>query len=521
LNGIKYANKRKSIEVLPSYNSIQSGSRDISEPNSTFQNSDIAGDASIGLRYGLSSNSSIEGTINPDFSQVESDVAQIDVNNNFALFFPEKRPFFQEGSDLFNSWFNIVHTRSINDPSYAAKLTSRTDRLSYAYIGAIDESSPILIPGEEESNIVPNAGKSYSNVLRLRRSYGDNSHIGFFAIDRRFNGGGAGSNISVDSNMRFKKLYNLKIQGVFSHTNELSDTLLTNGLNQKTFDKQGHTVGFDGETYSGNALFAKFEMNARNWDYRLSYYQISPSFRADNGFETGNNQLIGIFVTSYSFYPENSLFTEIQPILRAARVWNYDGIIKNNGLAPQILFKMRGQTTLFLRAARGPELFKGIQFNDQQHVFAEVTTQLSNLIQGGYWIEKRRTLARFKDPVISADQLRWAMNGTIKPTERLVIESELEKLNLKELSGNELINGFVFRTRTEYQISRELIFRFVVQYNDFSKRLNFEPLLTYKINPFSVFFIGSTHNSSESVLTDNFMQSERQFFMKFQYLFRI
>ena len=226
-------------------------------------------------------------------------------------------------------------------------------------------------------------------------------------------------------------------------------------------------------------------------------------------------------MTSYSFLPENSLFVEIQPILRAARIWNYDGIIKNNGLAPQILFKLRGQTTVFLRIARGPELFRGIKFTDQQHIFTEVTTQFSDLIQGGIWIERRRTIARFKDPLISADQLRWGFTGTIKPVNRLVIESELESLDLKDLDGNELINGYVFRTRTEYQISKEMFFRFVVQYNDFSKRMNIEPLLTYKINPFSVFFIGSTHSSEESVLTGDFIQSERQFFMKFQYLFRI
>ena len=270
LSGIKDIVPGRSIEILPSYNAIQSGFRDVDVANSKFQNSDATGEASIGLRYGLSSNTSIEGTINPDFSQVESDVAQIDVNNNFALFFPERRPFFQEGSDLFNSWYNIVHTRSINDPSVAAKLTSRTDKLSYAYLAAIDERSPILIPGEEESHIVRNAGKSYSNILRMRRSYGDNSHIGFFAVDRRFEGNGSGTNISVDSNMRIRKLYNLKLQGVFSHTNEINDTLLTQGLNQQLFDKEGHTVGMDGESFIGNALFARFERNARNWDYRFS-----------------------------------------------------------------------------------------------------------------------------------------------------------------------------------------------------------------------------------------------------------
>ncbi|MCH7819154.1 MAG: carbohydrate binding family 9 domain-containing protein [Candidatus Marinimicrobia bacterium] len=170
LKGIENVKPGKSFEILPTITSSQAGFRDLDIPGSSLQNGDINGDASIGIRYRITSNTSIEGTINPDFSQVESDVSQIDVNNTFALFFPERRPFFQEGSDLFNGWYNVVHTRSINDPSFATKLTSRTNEISYAYIGAVDERSPLIIPGEEGSNIVSNLGKSYSNILRVRRS---------------------------------------------------------------------------------------------------------------------------------------------------------------------------------------------------------------------------------------------------------------------------------------------------------------------------------------------------------------
>ena len=79
-------------------------------------------DAGIGARYAISSSWAAEATFNPDFSQVESDAVQIDVNTNFALFYPEKRPFFQEGSDLWNTYFTPIYTRQINDPSVAGKV---------------------------------------------------------------------------------------------------------------------------------------------------------------------------------------------------------------------------------------------------------------------------------------------------------------------------------------------------------------------------------------------------------------
>ena len=126
-----------------------------------------------------------------------------------------------------------------------------------------------------------------------------------------------------------------------------------------------------------------------------------------------------------------------------------------------------------------------------------------------------------KKATISADQLSIGVNGTIKPIDRLVIEPRFNHFSLKDTDGNELSSGYVFRTRTDYQFTRELFIRLVIQYNDFDQRLNFEPLLTYKLNPFSVFFIGSTHGSVDNFNNGNFVQADRQFFMKFQYLFRI
>jgi len=519
LEGIENLKQGKSIEILPSINSSQAGFRDVDDPNSSFQNEDVTGDASIGFRYGLTSNSSIEGTINPDFSQVESDVAQIDVNNTFALFFPERRPFFQEGSDLFDSWYNVVYTRTINDPSIATKLTSRSNKISYAYIGAVDEKSPLIIPGEEGSNTITDLGKSYSNILRVRRSFNDDSYFGLFAVDRRIEGGGSGSNLSFDSNIRFKKIYNVEMQGVFSKTTEVDDTLLTKDLNQTYFDNGKHTVGLNGETFSGNAVYASVERHSKGWFFDFDYWHQSPTYRADNGFQTRNSRRRVSYFNAYNFYPKNSFFVKLQPALNVVRIWNWDGIIKDNSISPRLFLRMKGQTTAYIQYNYGPETFKGKKFTDQQNAFAELFTKFSDVIGGGGWVFKARTIAR--SDTISADELSFGVSGTIKPIDRLVIEPRFNHFSLKDTDGNELSSGYVFRVRTDYQFTRELFIRLIVQYNDFSQRLNIEPLLTYKLNPFSVFFIGSTHGSVDNLNNGNFVQEDRQFFMKFQYLFRI
>jgi len=521
--GIENVKPGKQFEILPSFVSSQSGTRDINDPNSSFQNSDVVGDASVGVRYGISSNTSLEATINPDFSQVESDAGQIDVNRAFALFFPEKRPFFQEGSDLLNSFFNIVHTRSINDPSFATKLTSRTNKLSYAYIGAVDERSPLIIPGEEGSNIVENLGKSYSNILRVRRSFREDSHVGAFFIDRRIEGGGSGSNLSVDSNIRFKKVYNIELQGVFSNTSEVNDTTLTEGLNQTVFDKAGHTTGLDGESYNGNAVYASFERHGKGLFFDFDYWHSSPTFRADNGFQTGNHFRQFSLNSRYSIYPENSFIDRIRPGLLVFRQWNYDGQIKNNALQGNVLVDFKGQTSLFTQYGIGPETFRGRKFVRQWTWFNRINSNYLDEIGFSVYFFRGVLVARFSNPIQNGEITNYGFSATIKPIDRLVIEPNFDRFKLVTVETKDVSDGYIFRTRTDYQFTKELFIRFVVQYNDFNRRLDLEPLLTYKINPFSQFFIGSTHGSFDNADDGklDFVQADRQYFMKFQYLFRI
>ena len=182
---------------------------------------------------------------------------------------------------------------------------------------------------------------------------------------------------------------------------------------------------------------------------------------------------------------------------------------------------MKGQTNAYVQYVYGPETFKGKKFTDQQNAYGEIFTKFTDLIGGGFWVFRGRTIARNETVPFSADVMEIGINGTIKPMDRLVIEPRFNHFKLQDTKGNELSSGYVFRARTEYQFTKELFLRFVVQYNDFSQRLDIEPLLSYKINPFSVFFVGSTHGSVDYLNDGNFVQADRQYFMKFQYLFRI
>ncbi|UCH09929.1 MAG: carbohydrate binding family 9 domain-containing protein, partial [Fidelibacterota bacterium] len=204
LAGIKGIKSGRNIEILPSIVGSQIGSlKDEDDPTIGFNAGKPGGDLGLGLKYMITPNVVADVALNPDFSQVEADAAQIDVNQTFALFYPERRPFFQEGGDLFRTNRQVVYTRSINNPSLAAKLTGRFGKLNVAYMSARDENSPIILPFEEQSITLATALKSVTNIVRAKQSFGEDAFIGAMVTDRRLEGGGSGSLVTTDGRFTF------------------------------------------------------------------------------------------------------------------------------------------------------------------------------------------------------------------------------------------------------------------------------------------------------------------------------
>jgi len=522
LTNIQNVKSGSSFELLPSLVGYQSGAlNDADDPNSGFNNEDPDAQASLGLRYGITPSVGAELTYNPDFSQVESDAGQIDVNTTFALFYPEKRPFFQEGSDLYSTWFNPVYTRSINNPIAAAKLTGRLNRTSIGFISALDENSPIILPFEEQSEVLSTDKQSISNILRVKRTFGKDSYIGGMITDRRFEDEGAGSLISADGIIRFHKNHHFEWQALFSHTKEPKDTSLTSDIDNMRFDNNKHSAKFDGESFSGNALYASIERNAELWDFDLDYWQASPSFRADNGFVTQTNYRRAIFWTALGFFPNTKIFEEISPNIDVGKIWNYDGIHKDIWINPEIYLGFKGQTSVSISYLASSERFHGILFSGIHRWQFSAESNFNEFIRGGFETAYGTSIARGEDPpVLGKNYLSLEAWSTLKPLNRFIISPSLLYSTLEHPDTKEvLFSGYILRNRINYQFTRELFLRFIIQYDNFDDQISIEPLLTYKINPFSIFYIGSTMGYQQ--FGNDFSHISRQFFLKFQYLFRI
>ena len=294
ITGIRGVSTGQNLEVLPALTGASAGVlRNADDPARGFDYDRLVLEPSLSLKYGLTSALTADLTLNPDFSQIEADVAQIDINSTFALMYEERRPFFQEGADLFSTEFQTVYTRSINDPIVASKLTGRWGSTDVAYIGARDNTSPLLLPFEEKSRLL-SAGKSVSNILRIKRNFEGNSHVGALLTDRRLDLGGAGSTFGVDGQLRFLRKYLISGQLVASRTVESRDADRSIELDGITFGNKGHTAALDGERFGGLATSLELDREGRYWGFKVSYKQSSPTFRAANGFVRQNSMRRGL-----------------------------------------------------------------------------------------------------------------------------------------------------------------------------------------------------------------------------------
>ncbi len=520
VRGISGVQPGRGLAVLPSVVTTQASHR---QDDGAFDHGAVTAQAGLSVRDNLSSTLSAEATLNPDFSQVESDAAQIDVNSTFALYYSEKRPFFQEGSDLFASWFTTVYTRTINDPLFAAKLVGRPGADNLAVLVARDEHSPFILPFAERSVFVAGR-KSTSTLARYQHSLGDGSHVGLVITDRRHDDGGSGSLMGVDWRQRLDRNWQIEVQALATHTAEPNDTTLTAGINDLTFDRGAHTAAFDGERFWGHGLYASLERSARHWDFDFDYWRRSPTFRAENGFEPRNDRHETSVWTGYTFYTDGFV-DRVQPQINVARVWNFAGTKKDEWIDPHLYLRLAwAQTQINLDVLYSNELFHDIQFDDIWQASINIEAKPSSAVSGGINLAHGHRIAR--TALVLGRQNSTSLWLNLKPWDRLILESSYDfTRSVDRGTGEALFSGWVARTRLGMQLTRELSLRLVLQYDDFDRLWEVDPLITYRINPFSIFYVGSTRDyrgyGETELPQPGWRLSERSYFLKLQYLFQV
>ena len=533
ITGIKNVKPGKGIEILPSLITYQSGAlAETQNPNSQFENQKPELELSMNAKFSLTSDITAEATVNPDFSQVEADAEQIDVNTTLALFYPERRPFFQEGSDLFRTWVPVFYSRSINNPQIAGKMVARKNRHSMGYMVARDQNSAIILPFEESSAFLL-GGKSINNILRYQRAFGIDSHIGFLMTDRRLEGGGSGTLLNIDNQLRLHRNLRIQSQFVGSYTVEPEDQelskqisqMIDNGLIDSTFSGGKYTAVFDGESYAGHGIIVNLEERSRHFNFDATYWEFSSTFRADNGFQRNNSYRQTEMLANYTFYFRESFIERIRPTTHFGRRWNFDKVKKVDWIEVGLETTLKGQTTLTSSYRKANERFLGVLFNDLWRIRVNFSSYFSESIGITFSTDYGNEIVRLYEPPVVGRQTDIEVGARIKPINRMRIEPTFSYSKSDNLVTDEsFFNGFIARTRLYFQFNRTFSFRLVAQFNDFYKTWNFDPLIIYRINPFSVFYVGSAYDYCRFNNGEKGTQTQmisRQIFVKLQYLFQI
>ncbi len=545
VNGIAGVRPGRGLELLPSFIGYRTGQiSDWTNADSDFTNNAVKQEASLGIKYSLSSDLTVEGAINPDFSQIEADADQIDVNTTIVQRFPERRPFFQEGSDLFQTHFNAFYTRMVNDPELAAKATARLENTSFAYMLARDEHSPYIAPAEEQSHTA-SLGRSTVQVLRGLHSFGTGQQLGLMATDRRYDDGGVGTILSGDFDLRLSQTYSWVGQLVWSHTEEPEGVMLSDS--GATFDDGKYTIDLDGESYQGLAYITELRRRGRHWNLTLDYNQLDARYRTQTGYDPWNDQRNAFVWTGYNFYPEDGLVERVQTSLFANARWNMAGDNKWRNINPQISLNLRkAQTWIGMGYRAGEESWFGTRYEGLWRAYFDVFTRPFE--DFGLYFGVRRAHGPALAVGSLGEETGLSLRCDYKPWDRLIIEPTFDWIRSESVDTGELLfEQSIVRARVRFQASPRLSLRLVVQHNAtthplwreealagnfptyhryFGNKWEIDPLVTYRINSFSVFYLGSTHdwrdfNSADDGMPGNFVMTDRQYFTKLQYLFQM
>jgi Domain of unknown function (DUF5916)/Carbohydrate family 9 binding domain-like len=474
------------------------------------------GDVGVDVKWNPTANSAIDATIQPDFSQVESDVPQIATNQRFALFFPEKRPFFLEGSDLFNSPIQLVYTRTITDPQWGLRGTGKIgDATSYTVLGGKDQGGGlVVIPGPFFSDFAPQDFDSTVTLGRLRHDFGL-SFASFMFTDREISGGGHNRVLGPDAQWRPNQSDLVTGQFLFSSTEDPIEPPFFSGASA---DSYAATVQWSHQVYS--------------YDWFARYRDFGDDFRADVGFvpQSGYREILG--GGGLRFYPTGKFLNFIRTYAFADKFYFTDGDDLGHDYYPGI----------FMQGSRN--LAAQFEYHDNKVAVSndDLLTQryLTYFIQ----LDPSRRLPRITfqgrvGDLIDFENARVGtgtnitLTATIRPTVHLTLTADAarEWLNLDEpLATGRLYTADIARLKAVYTFNARSFVRAIGQYVN-TKR---DPLLYtfdvpvrdgnflgsilygYRLNWQTVLFVGYGDNGIIND-SDYFFHTDRSFFIKVSY----
>lgn len=501
----------KSIEIDPTLLTVVTQERE-NYTEGKFVEKDSKIDPGITFKWGFTPNMTLNATVNPDFSNVEADAAQLDINTQFALYYQEKRPFFLEGANYFYTPIEVVHTRALAEPDWGIKLTGKEGKHAVGFFSVRDSITNLTFPGSRFSRSTSLNLNTTGTALRYRHDLGKSSMLGVVATDREgtdyFN-----RLLGIDGEIKISRKDRVWFQFLGSHTRypeEIADS----------YDQPSDLL-------TGSALHLFYRHDSRNLDGFISYEQLSPDFRSDIGFvpQVGVRN-VRCNVNYNWLRPPGHWFTRINTgsffhyemdfdeklIYRTLNIWvDYNGPLQSH-------FNLTG--------GFGKRSYSGINF-DYNRVVVSASFRPSKVFElgvGGIYGDQidytnvRQGTRFWLSPYIEFNPGKHLS---------LALDHIYERL---KVDVGRLYSANVTNLRLIYQFNRRTFLRTILQYVHYKyntanylvsidpefKSLFTQILLSYKINPRTVFFLGYSDDYYGDHITP-VTQTNRTLFIKIGY----
>jgi hypothetical protein len=486
-------------EVLPGFTLAQRSSAE--EPGADLVSEGSHADISLTTKLGITSHLTLDATYNPDFSQVEADAGQVDFNQRYALFYPEKRPFFLEGMDIFNFGGHaggdylgaVVHTRNIVDPGAGVKVSGKiSDKNVIAVLYSLDE-----LP-EPESG----ADQAHFSIFRYKRTLGSDSFLGAFLTDREV-GTGYNRVAGGDGYLRLTGASGIGFHGLAS---------------------QDKSESFEPD--AGHAVGADFVRSDRNSNMRVAVQDISNDFRTDVGYVTRT----GVSVVSADFTPmihtDSGIVRRIDPILQTTQVRD----------KPSGRYETAEDLSLRLILPRSAAIAAGYGYSTEIYLAQKFETSGWHFSGQGQPTKQisfsarytRQQKIRYVDLPFPGKGNDAAGSFTYQPAEKLNFNVTLTYSDFfRSSDGVKEYDYTIVRSRNTYQLNRYLFFRGILEYNSFRRSLVADFLASFTYIPGTVvhFGYGSVLERPEypdpRSVDPRYQVTARSFFFKASYLWRL
>jgi hypothetical protein len=513
VTGFANAEPGRDIEVVPSLTASRTDRRDPTA--GSLVNGPSDSEVGVNVSWGITPDITANLALNPDFSQVEADVAQLEVNNNFTLQYPERRPFFLEGANFFSTPMQAVFTRTIADPDVGAKLTGRSGDNTFGFFAANDTLTNLIFPGARGSSSTSLPMDNDTIVGRYQYDFGQSSAIGVLLTDRAASGY-SNRVAGVDGRYRWSDRHSISFQSLASSTEYPVDVAADFNQPSGRFD--------------GRATELVYAFDTRNWGASVSLIDRGKDFRADSGFIPQVDVESHNLNVSRTWHPTGD------------RWWNRINLGGNVGeeadSAGRLLTRWREsfltingplQSAMNTGFGYSTQYWNGVYYDaDFAFLSGRVRPTGGLNIQSSIYQSKQIDFANSR----LGDQNRFRMTLDWNANRHLLIRVQHTDSRLDTQQGPNIFEALLDDVRLTWQFNVRSFLRLSVQRQDIDRNLavwnspfvdahsetvGTQLLYSYKLNPQTVVFGGY---SDQQLQNDDFVsltRMDRTYFVKLSY----